>query len=143
GAMTNRSAVTTARAPNDFFMANPSFRHQRFERPQREREEHDVEREENPKPHDGRRVVRRRLEERRRPSHATNDDRNRDRIHQDRQQHVARARPYQHRREERADGGEPDRAAREQQQQQQGPREQRRREQQRDERHEDEGVERQ
>ena len=45
-----------------------------------------------------------------RAAHAGDDHRNRDRIQQDRQQHVAAARPHQHRGEQRPDGGEPERA---------------------------------
>ncbi len=51
-----------------------------------------------------------RLQQRRRAANSGNDDRNGDRIQQHRQQHVAAARPDEHRGEQRPDGREAERA---------------------------------
>src|SRR5262249_7642115 len=90
----------------------------------------------NSEPHRHRRLVERRLEKRRGAPYASNDYRNSDWIQQDRQQHVAGARPHEHRREQRSHGRESERAGSQQQHEKQWALEERRAEEQRYERDE-------
>src|SRR5262245_11247721 len=78
-----------------------SLSHERLEHPQRQGDEDDVEKAQHRNPEVGDGQVGRRLHERRGASYAGNNHWNRDRIQQDRQQHVTSACANQHRGKER------------------------------------------
>src|SRR6185295_15173842 len=117
GADTNSAATTTTSGAKAFRIG--LFRHERFEGPQRERDEHHVEGGEDANPHRRGGFVGRGGQERRGAANSRNDYRNGDWIQQDWQQHIARACTHEHRGEQRADGAEAERAAGEQRREQQ------------------------